>query len=71
MVRSKCSLTALARTAGVRVGRAWVSPISLHPIFSTRTLSAASVGSPTLLYADLSYKQKNLDISMGGYAGVG
>lgn len=47
MERSKYSFTTLARTSGERLGRDFVISASLQPSFSARTLSAASVGSPT------------------------
>lgn len=47
ILRSKCSLMALTRSEGGRE-ESDTGNSSLHPIFSTKTLSAASVGSPTL-----------------------
>lgn len=46
---SKYSLTALARAEADRADSDLVSSPSRQPIFSARTLSAASVGSPTFV----------------------
>lgn len=54
LMRSKCSLTALARAEGDKDFNEKTTSSLRQPIFSARTLSAASVGSPTLVYKSLS-----------------